>query len=131
MFTPALLILAQAPSAPAAAPVALTPERADARCLTAFGMMASNGQADVQRASQLGALYFYGKLLGRNPAIDLKATMLDAARAVAPDAKGELRRCGAEMEVAGKSMIAVGNALGGSAPKAAPSPVPAPVRPRR
>ena len=125
----ALLILAQA--APAAAAVPLTPERADARCLAAFASLASGTDAGVQRASQLGALYFYGKLVGRNPGLDLKAAMLDASRMVALNTRSELQRCGEEMERSGQALIAVGNALGPNAPAPSATPTPLPNRSRR
>jgi hypothetical protein len=141
MLAAALFVLAQAAPAPArpspvpttpAATPAISPERADARCLAAFGMLASNQQADVQKASQMGALYFYGKLLGRNPGVNLSTAMLEAARAVAPDVRGELTRCGGELQKSGEAMQAVGSSMTGAAPAPRPMPSPTPTaRPRR
>jgi hypothetical protein len=124
MFAAALFALVQAAASPAAAPVPVSPERADARCLAAFGMLATDTKADVQRASQMGALFFYGKLVGRNPRVDLKAVMLDAAQTVGPRIQGELQRCGGELQRSGEAMQAVGTALVGSAPAAKPTPEP-------
>lgn len=111
----ALLLLAQA--APAAA---VTPEQADARCIAAFATMASSGKDPVQRAAQLGALYFYGKLIGRNPQLDLQTAMTAAAKAVGGNPRPELTRCGGELEQSGRAMQAVGQAMGGGPAAAAP-----------
>lgn len=112
----ALLLLAQA--APAAT---VTPEQADARCIAVFAAMASSDKEEMQRAAQLGGLYFYGKLLGRNPGLDLQATMTAAATAVKGDIRPELTRCGGELERSGRAMQAAGQAMGsGTAPAAPP-----------
>ena len=132
----ALFALAQAATAPPPiyVPTPVSPERADARCLAAFGMLASDPKPDVQRASQMGALFFYGKVLGRNPRVDLKAAMLEAAAMPAAQMQGELQRCGGELQRSGEAMQSVGTALAGSAPAATPAPRPTPAptpRPRR
>ena len=127
----ALFALAQAAATPAPVTAPISPERADARCLAAFGMLASDPKPDVQRASQMGALFFYGKILGRNPRIDLKGVMLEAATMPAAQLQGELQRCGGELQRSGEAMQSVGAALAGSAPAAAPSPRPTPTPTRR
>lgn len=111
----ALLLLAQA--APAAT---VTPEQADARCLAAFAAMGSSDREDLQRATQLGALYFYGKLLGRNPGVDLQTVLTGAVAAVGKDFRPELTRCGGELERSGRAMRAAGQAMGGGTAPAAP-----------
>ena len=128
----ALLALAQATAPVPAASPAVTPERADARCLAAFGLLVKDPKPEVQRASQMGALFFYGKLLGRNPRIDLRAAMLDAATLTGAQAQAELQRCGTELQRSGEAMQAVGAALTGAAPAATPTPRPSPTpAPRR
>jgi hypothetical protein len=113
-----LLLLAQA--TPAAM---VTPEQADARCIAAFGAMGSNDKEEIRRAAQQGALYFYGKLIGRNPKVDLQAAMTAAATAVGKDFRPELTRCGGELERSGQAMQAAGQAMcGGTAPAASPKP---------
>lgn len=119
----ALLLLAQ--TAPAAI---VSPERADARCVAAFGAMANDDKADVQHAAQLGALYFYGKLVGRRPGLDLRPVMLDAAQAIGPIVKAELSRCGKELGAAGTAMQAAGQSI---ASPPTPPPPPTPTRPVR
>ena len=110
----ALLLLAQAaPAAPAPSPA-----QADARCIVAFGSMAGSDTEEVQRAAQLGALYFYGKLLGREPAVDLKAAMTAAATAVTANVRPELLRCGTELQRSGEALRAVGQALQNDPPAA-------------
>lgn len=121
----AFLLQAAAVAAP------LPPERADARCLAAFGMLVNQSDETVQRAGQLGAVYFYGKLLGRNPGIDLRTAIEAAAKAVGPNAKAELTRCGSELDRAGTTMQAVGSAMAPE-PALTPAPSPSPTgRPRR
>ena len=60
MFAAALFTLLQATAtpAPAPAPAPVSPERADARCLAAFGMLATDSKPDVQRASQMARCSF-------------------------------------------------------------------------
>lgn len=122
-FIAPVLALAAAQASATPTPAPLTPQAADARCVAAFGIMGSDAKEEVQRASQLGALYFYGKLVGRDPGIDLKAAMLAAATAVAPNPKPEVLRCGAELQKSGEAMQAVGASIG--AAPAAPAPAPA------
>ena len=121
----ALLILAQAATA------APSTEQADARCVAAFGAMATSDMAETQRAAQMGALYFYGKLVGRRPGVELKHVLLDATGAVAANPKVELTRCGSELQQAGLTMQAAGEAIAKEAgatprPEATPTPRSAP-----
>lgn len=121
----ALLILAQAATA------APSTEQADARCVAAFGAMATSDVPDTQRAAQMGALYFYGKLVGRRPGVELKRVLLDATQAVSASPKAELTRCGSELQQAGLTMQAAGEAIAKEAgatprPGATPTPKPSP-----
>ena len=118
----ALLFLAQA-----AAPAATAPAQADARCLAVLGAIADSDQPELQRAAQLGALYFFGKLLGRDPAIDLKAAISEAARSVIANPRPEILRCGAELKASGEALKAVGQSLH----DVPPPPLPPAVTPRR
>ena len=134
MIAATVLMLVQATATPVpAAPAApISPERGDARCLAAFGLLANEPKPELQRASQMGALFFYGKLLGRNPRIDLRAAMMEAATVAGPQVKAELQRCGGELQRSGEAMQAVGAALAGTAPTPTPTPMPSPSsRPRR
>ncbi len=98
---------------PLPAPVA-TPsvEESDTRCLAAFAMLVSASNAQTAQAAKLGSLFFYGKLVGRNPAIDLSAALVRAAGAVAVDNRSELTRCSSELQAAGGAMTAAGSRMG-------------------
>ncbi|RDE07253.1 hypothetical protein [Sphingomonas aracearum] len=110
----AVLSLAVAPQA-AERPVPAT-QGQDAVCLAAFAMLAANPAA--KEAGTMGSIYFMGKPLGRDPAVDLKAVMTRTAPTL--EAKGrletELKRCAAELKATGSYMQAVGGALKAPAP---------------
>lgn len=112
----ALLVLLQAAATPAPAPTQATPapaatpaspEQADERCLAAFSDLASRPGTDGA-AGRYGLFFFYGRLLGRNPALDLSAALPAAARAIG-DGKAELARCGRELSAAGQGLAAIGS----------------------
>lgn len=105
---PLALILAALLQTPAPAP---TTEAGDARCLVAFAAIGSTGTPDQQEAARVGAMFFYGKLVGRRPALDLGAAMRTGAAEVQPQIKAEIARCGAELQAAGRAMQAAGGAL--------------------
>lgn len=97
-----LLLAAALPQAPAAAPARLSPEAADARCVVVLGFINSQGKLTPDRAEAVknGTIYYLGKLRGRNPGVNLPAT-LDAAAKLATAQKvnvgPEAQRCGAEL----------------------------------
>lgn len=114
LFAAIALQAAPAPRAvppPAPIPVGPTSEASDGRCLIAFATIGSNGTPEQQNAARLGALYFYGKLVGRNPRLDLVSLMKSSAAAVQASAQTEITRCGGELQSAGSAMQAAGNAL--------------------
>ncbi len=128
MILPLLLAAAplQAATPAAPAPARLSPEAADARCVVVLGFINAQGKLTPERTEAVknGTIYYLGKLRGRNPAINLTAT-LDAAAKLATAQKvnvgPEAQRCGAEL-----------SQLGGPRPAgASPAPVgPRPVSPR-
>lgn len=95
--------------APAVSPSAM---ESDARCLAAFAMLVSGTNAQTAQTAKLGSLFFYGKLVGRNPAIDLSAELVRAATAVSADSRSDLTRCSGELQAAGGAMTAAGSRLG-------------------
>ena len=98
---------------------AVSPEQADARCVVALSKLTdlAPGDAQAQRASLTGSMYFLGKILGRNPSADLTRLLADATGAVAPAPKTPLTACAAEIERAGNAVIAAGTAIdNGQAP---------------
>jgi hypothetical protein len=100
------------PARPApVAPPSPTNEASDGRCLLAFAAIGSNGTPEQQNAARLGALYFYGKLVGRNPRLDLVPLMRTSAAAVQASAQAEITRCGGELQAAGTAMQAAGQAF--------------------
>jgi hypothetical protein len=109
------------PPAPAG-PVGPTTEASDGRCLLAFAAIGSNGTPEQQNAARLGALYFYGKLVGRNPRLDLVPLMRSSATAVQAQAQAEITRCGNELQSAGAAMQAAGTAMNGDKPAPSASP---------
>lgn len=103
----AALLAAGAAQAPAPAT-----ELSDARCVAAFLVMVDEGKSDDDKqAATVGAVYFAGKLYGRNPNIDLTAALRGAEDEVGNNLKAELTRCGAELTTMGTAMTTAGNAL--------------------
>lgn len=102
-MTPLLLALALvAPQA--AAP--LTPESSDARCVVVLGFIGAqpNQPAEKITAIKAGTMYFIGKMRGRNPAINLPATLTRAgqqAEAAKVNVGQEAKRCGDELTAIG------------------------------
>jgi hypothetical protein len=95
-----LLLAAALPQAPATA--RLSPEAADARCVVVLGFINTQGKLTPERAEAVknGTIYYLGKLRGRNPNVNLPAT-LDAAAKLATAQKvnvgPEAQRCGSEL----------------------------------
>ncbi len=102
MILSLLLSAAAATQAPAAAPARLSPEAADARCVVVLGFINTQGKLTPERSEAVknGTIYYLGKLRGRNPGVNLPAT-LDAAAKLATAQKvnvgSEAQRCGSEL----------------------------------
>ena len=90
---------------------ARTPEQRDKICLAAFSYLA--GQPKTLEAGKLGATFFTGKLLGRNPGADLVAALRQAMPVLSAQLQPELLRCSRELEAAGNAMVMAGAALQG------------------
>lgn len=91
-----------------------TPQERDERCLAAFAYLAGQG-GDAAEAGKIGSMFFYGKLLGRDPAVDLARGMRTAAGQITATLRPELLRCSGELQAAGQAMTIAGNALKGAA----------------
>jgi hypothetical protein len=121
MILPLLLAAAPIQAAAPATPARLSPEAADARCVVVLGFINAQGKLTPDRVEAVknGTIYYLGKLRGRNPGINLTAT-LDAAAKLATAQKvnvgPEAQRCGAEL-----SQLA-GAARPAGAPPAAATP---------
>lgn len=105
MFLPVLLLSLAAPNASAA-------EEADIRCMAIFSAAASGAKSNPQAQIGLigGVMFFYGKVVGRSPGVDVEATMLRILKA---DPKGEKlvadqQRCGDELTKHGTYLTEMG-----------------------
>lgn len=111
MLLIALAAIAATAQTPAAA---IGDEQGDLRCLATFSYVLSEKKDETtQTQLQMGALYFAGKLFGRNPGIDLTAKMKQAITSFGAQVPidAELKRCGTEMVTAGDRLMVTGNAL--------------------
>ena len=107
------LAIAQVTPAPAATPSpapaptpTISPDVADERCLAAFAYLAGDPAqtSAAAQANRYGTLFFYGKLMGRNPGIDLGASLRAVANDIAGQMDAETSRCRREVEAAGQAM---------------------------
>jgi hypothetical protein len=105
------MALAVPVNALALAPTNASTEDIDARCLVAIFMLASEGDPTRQQATQNGSMLFVGKLLGRNPSINLEAAMRKAIAEIGSNVNVELKRCGGEMQGIGAAVASAGAAM--------------------
>lgn len=88
-------------------------EAGDARCLAAISIIIAVGGAEEAKRLTPVAIYFVGKLYGRNPAIDLTATLKRSlANATEADLRAAVPGCAAELGRAGEAMKSAGAAIG-------------------
>lgn len=102
-----ILLAAALLLAPQAAP---TGADADGRCIAVLGSMGSKGNPQTAAMAQAGILYYVGKLKGRNASTNVGAVVMRAAQqatAQKANPQNELKRCGAELNVAGQSLRGV------------------------
>ena len=104
-----MLALAAAASGVQAQPA---PVERDLECLMALSALAGSDDQKTQTAAANAAMFFSGKLFGREPDIDLKARMLSGAktfdRSTIP---ATLVRCGEEMKTRGSQLTDAGRYL--------------------
>ncbi len=99
------------PAAPAAGRIATT-RTEDLRCLLLVSELVGAGDAAQKEAGTKAALYFAGKLLGREPGLDLSAVAKTEIVAMATfDRQAGYQRCGAELKLTGEKLQAAGAAL--------------------
>lgn len=99
------------PTAPANAKIALT-RTEDLRCLLLTSELISTGTPEQKDAGTKAALYFAGKLLGREPGLDLPAVAkIEIAAMQGADRNAGYMRCGAELQLTGTKLQAAGAAL--------------------
>lgn len=108
MALPVLLIAA---AAQAASPSA---QEQDLRCIAVIATIV--GKADESKRAAVTPLmmYYVGRATGRNPAVKLEAELRRVYGDQAAFEKifpAEAARCGAEMQVVGKELMRIGEAL--------------------
>lgn len=115
-FLSAVPLAAQTtPVAPANATIAIT-RKDDLRCLLLVSELVGSGNAEQKESGTKAALYFAGKLLGREPGLDLSAAAkTEFAAMETMDRNAGFRRCGAELQLAGVKLQAAGAALASTA----------------
>ena len=108
-----MMLLALALAAmPAAAETLPATEAEDARCLAAISYLIGVGSAEDQQKLTPLAIYFAGKLYGRNPTIDLTATLKNnLSSATEAELRAAVPRCAADLGRAGQAMQNAGAAL--------------------
>jgi len=105
----ALLLLGSAAQAGQQSPE--TAEDRDGRCLAVFSLAASSEDKDTQEGGKIGAIFFAGKLRGRNPSVDFEKILRRAIPALEIKGGDDGERCGAELTAMGTAMTAAGAAL--------------------
>lgn len=82
----------------------------DVRCLVVSAvLLSSTKEKSIGTAATMSALYFMGRLDGRDPELDLEGQVTDAALTMTPaDIKDEAMRCGKELQARGEAISAIG-----------------------
>jgi hypothetical protein len=107
-WTLALLACLHAYSASAASPDTVN----DARCFFAAISLIRSGDKATQAAATSSAMYYLGRLDGREPGLDLEALILDVARRFSPsEIFSESQRCGHQLSARGQVVSAIGAKL--------------------
>ena len=84
----------------------------DLRCLLLVSELVGSGNAEQKESGTKAALYFAGKLLGREPGLDLTAAAKIEIVAMGTfDRQAGYQRCGAELKLTGEKLQAAGAAL--------------------
>ena len=84
----------------------------DLRCFLVLGQMAESGPADTRTQALTAAIYFLGRIDGRDPEFDLEARSESEGAALrGPDAEQLVQRCGAEMQRRGAEVTAIGQRI--------------------
>jgi hypothetical protein len=109
----ALAALASALSFSASARAQDDAQSADVRCLiVTIKVMAAANTDEIKSSTLAGAMYFMGKLDGRQPGFDLESAVVTQLGTMKPEDIGrEGQRCGAELQTRGASLQQIGNDL--------------------
>lgn len=104
------VLMAAAPAAQAAD----DPTEADLRCFTAMSQAGGGDTVSDDTRAQLasGALYFLGKLDGREPDLDLESALAERAKKLKPkQLRREMARCSAELKSRAQILQSIGDNL--------------------
>ncbi|WP_293901158.1 hypothetical protein [Phenylobacterium sp.] len=85
--------------------------RADVRCILGMSVMGRNDT--YKQWSQFGVFYYTGRLLGRDPGIDLAAAIKREVRQMAPgEYNGEIKRCSDALGETSRALEAMKPSMG-------------------
>lgn len=84
----------------------------DVRCLLAAVGMMNSPSNTIRAAAATSALYYLGRLDGREPGVDLEKLLLEEShRMSADDLTSESRRCGQELSARARVISSIGQRL--------------------
>ncbi len=84
----------------------------DLRCLMVSMAMLSLEQPALRQAGMLSAMYYFGRLDGRTPGLDLETGLVGQIEAMSPeDIRATAGRCGNELKSRGEAMQEVGKRI--------------------
>jgi len=108
----AAILLSAAPSPVQAAASAI--DLADMSCLLAAAEEDPEATKEVSDSMTLLAIYYVGKLYGRNPAFDIDTFVRVNAEALDKESRSEsLQRCSTELGQRGDALVKAGSSLQG------------------
>lgn len=107
LLIPALIVLH-----PGRVPVAAPESIADVRCLLASVAMMNSPNNTTRAAAATSALYFLGRLDGRERAVDLEDLIRVESQKMSPDdIASESKRCGRELAARARVVSTIGQQL--------------------
>jgi hypothetical protein len=84
----------------------------DLRCLVTSLSLTTSDDQTAKTAGLLASLYYFGRLDGRAPNLDLENRMVGEIEKMTPDeVRSEAARCGSIMRERGQTLTAIGNHL--------------------
>ncbi len=82
---------------------------ADLRCLVVALDMGNSVDPDIKNLAPLAAMYYIGRIEGRDPRLDLEAKLTgELMKMSAAERQAEVRRCGADLSAKGKLLSDIG-----------------------
>lgn len=85
---------------------------ADVRCFISAASLLQSPNNDVRAAAASSALYYLGKLDGRDPDMDLEKVILaEAAKMTSTQLRAETEACGKQLSARGAAVNAIGRKL--------------------